>query len=159
MLIPQQDRAGDEGLVGAVVDEVTVTVEAGKIGEFAKATHAADPVHTDPAAARESGFSSVAATPTHVVVAGHHRDQRGFVAALGLDITRIVVGSVEWEYTRPLVAGDRLTGVRRVVDDATREGKRGGTMRLVTLQTDWTGDDGAVALTQREVLVERGVAR
>ena len=32
-------------------------------------------------------------------------------------------------------------------------------VRAALLQTDWTGDDGAVALTQREVLVERGVAR
>ena len=156
MATPHRKAPGHDGLVGDVVDSVTFTVEAGKIGEFARATHATDPVHTDPAAARAAGFDAGAATPTHVVVAGHHRDQRGFVNALGLDISRIVVGSVEWEYARPLVAGDRLTGIRRVVGDATREGKRGGTMRLVTLQTDWTGDDGAVALTQREVLVERG---
>ncbi|MGB6244331.1 MULTISPECIES: FAS1-like dehydratase domain-containing protein [Gordonia] len=142
--------------VGGVLDQVEFTVEEGKIAEFARATHAADPVHTRTAAAVETGLAAIAATPTHVVVAGHHRDQQAFVAALGLAIERIVVGSVDWEYERPLVAGDRLTGTRRVVDDTVREGRRGGNMRLVTLETRWIDDRGDVAVTVREVLIERG---
>lgn len=141
---------------GDVLDVVSFEVEAGKVREFARATHAADPVHTDIGTASEAGFPSVPATPTHVVVAGHHRDQNEFVQALGLAIERVVVGSVEWEYARPLAVGDRLTGTRRKVDDTTREGKRGGTMRLVTLETDWVDAAGATVITQREVLIERG---
>ena len=138
---------------GTVLDVVSFEVEAGKVREFARATHAMDSVHVDPEAA---GYPGVLATPTHVVVAGHHRNQREFVAALGLAIERVVVGSVDWEYSRQLAAGDRLTGTRRVVDDTVREGKRGGTMRLVTLETRWVDAAGDVAVTQREVLVERG---
>ncbi|MCE0761968.1 MaoC family dehydratase N-terminal domain-containing protein [Pseudonocardia kujensis] len=37
--------------IGDVVDEVGFTVEEGKIDEFAAATTALDPVHSDPAAA------------------------------------------------------------------------------------------------------------
>ncbi|WP_454174826.1 FAS1-like dehydratase domain-containing protein [Gordonia sputi] len=143
---------------GSILDEVSVEIEAGKIREFATATRTTDPVHTDLAEAAESGFTALPATPTHVVVAGHHRNQHGFVAALGMDIARVVVGSVEWEYHRPLVAGDRVTGTRRIVEDTTRDGKRGGTMRLVTLETTWVDDEGKTAITQREVLIERGVA-
>ncbi len=142
--------------VGTVLDVVSFEVEAGKVREFARATHAEHPVHTDAEAASAAGFSSIPATPTHVVVAGHHRNQQEFVAALGLAIERVVVGSVEWDYTRPLVIGDRLTGTRRVVDDTTRDGRRGGTMRLVTLETSWVDDTGETAVTQREVLIERG---
>ncbi|GAB93582.1 FAS1-like dehydratase domain-containing protein, partial [Gordonia rhizosphera] len=127
-----------------------------KVREFATATHATDPVHTDAEAAARAGFGRIPATLTHVVVAGHHRNQQEFVKALGLTIERVVVGSVEWDYARPVVAGDRLTGTRRVVDDITREGKRGGTMRLVTLETTWVDADGDTAVTQREVLIERG---
>lgn len=140
---------------GDVLDEVTFTVEAGKIREFARATQAGDPVHTDPDAATRAGFDSPVATATHVVAAGHHRDQQAFVAALGMDITRIVVGSVNWEYHRPLLAGDHLTGTRRILSDTTKQGRRGGTMRLVELETTWnSGDDPVV--TQRETLIERG---
>ncbi|GGL17116.1 FAS1-like dehydratase domain-containing protein [Nocardia jinanensis] len=141
---------------GAVVDRVSFEVEAGKVREFAHATRATDAVHTDPQAAAAAGFARMPATPTHVVVAGHHRDQQQFVRDLGLAIERVVVGSVKWEYHRPLVAGDRLTGTRRVVADTTKEGKRGGTMRLVTLETSWVDDSGETAVTQREVLIERG---
>ncbi len=140
---------------GTVLDQVSFGVEPGKVREFARATHAADPVYTDADAATSAGFPSIPATPTHVVVAGHHRDQQQFVRDLGLAIERIVVGSVEWEYHRPLLVGDHVTGTRRVVDDTTREGKRGGTMRLVTLQTEWVDQHGDTVITQREVLIER----
>ncbi|QII07846.1 MaoC family dehydratase [Rhodococcoides fascians A25f] len=141
---------------GRVLDSVTLDVEAGKIREFARATRTTDAVHTDATAASRAGFDRLPATPTHVVVAGHQRDQKEFVRALGLAIERVVVGSVEWKYLRPLLAGDTVTGTRRVVDDTTREGKRGGSMRLVTLETTWADSSGQAVIIQREVLIERG---
>lgn len=140
-----------------ILDRVTFNIEAGKVREFARATFVQDPVHTDPRVALERGFGACPATPTHVVAAGHHRDQQQFVRDLGLKIERVVVGSVEWDYRRPLVAGDHVTGTRQVVEDTTRTGRRGGTMRLVTLETEWVDGDGLVAIVQREVLIERGV--
>jgi acyl dehydratase len=141
---------------GTVVDEVAIVVEHGKIREFVRATGVTDPVHTDPAAAAAAGFSSLPATATHVVVTGHQRDQRAFVDALGLDITRVVVGSVSWTFDRPLVAGDRLTARRTVVDDRTKETRAGTTNRLVTLETTFATPEGGIVARQREVLVERG---
>ena len=143
-------------LVGLLVDTVRFEVERGKIKEFARASHATDTIHTDQAEALRRNQRDVVATATHVVVAGHHRDQRAFVAALGLDLPRIVVGSTSWEYSRPLRAGDSLVGTRSVVADETRQSKNGSTMRLVTLETEYTDADGDVAVRQREVLIERG---
>jgi hypothetical protein len=131
--------------VGTVVDRVAFTVEHGKVLELVKATGVTDPAH------RERGL----ATATHVVVAAHHRDQQGFVDALGLDIARVVVGSVSWGYTRPLRVGDELVGTRTVVADETRAG-RSGTNRLVTLETEYADPTGSVLVRQREVLIERG---
>jgi acyl dehydratase len=145
-------------LPGTLVDEVQIDVERGKIREFARATQATDPVHTDPAFAQAAGHEDVLATATHVVVTGHQRDQRAFVAALGLDIARVVVGSVRWEYARPLVAGDRLIATRRVVQDESKPGSAGGTNRLVTLETEFVDSARTVAVRQREVLIERGAA-
>ena len=143
-------------LIGTVVDRVAFDVERGKIREFARATRAEDPVHTDPELAERSGFQDVLATGTHVVVSGHYRDQRGFVDKLGLELSRVVVGSASWRYRRALVAGDRLAGTRRVVADETRDGRKGGSLRLVTLETEFTDPLGEVVVTQREVLIERG---
>lgn len=131
-------------LVDTVVDTVAFAVEAGKVGELVRATRTQDPAHV------EHGL----ATATHVVVAAHHRDQRAFVTALGLDLARVVVGSVGWTYQRPLVVGDGLVGTRTVVADETREGS-GGTLRLVTLETVFVDQHDVVVVRQREVLVER----
>lgn len=141
---------------GTLVDEVEIEVERGKIREFVRATGVTDPVHTDETAARAAGFDDLPATATHVVVTGHQRDQQAFVDALGLDITRVVVGSVAWSYERPLVSGDRLVARRTVADDRTKASRGGGTNRLLTLETTFVAPDGAVVARQREVLVERG---
>jgi acyl dehydratase len=145
-------------LVGLTVDTVSFDVEAGKVREFARATRSIDGIHTDTAEAARRGSLTVLATATHVVVSGHHRDQKAFVERLGLDIRRIVVGSTAWEYSRPLRAGDSLTGVRTVVGDETKTSKGGTTMRLVTLETEYVDAAGEVAVRQREVLIERGAA-
>lgn len=146
-------------LPGDVIDRVEYDVERGKVREFTRATFTTDPVHTDLPAAREAGFDDVPATLTHTVVAGHQRDQRGFVDALGLALERVVVGSVTWTYLQPLIAGDHVIGTRRVVGDERREGKRGGTMRVVTLETEYVAADGEPVVRLEEVLIERGEQR
>ena len=139
-----------------LVDEVEIQVEPGKIREFVRATGVTDPVHTDVSAARSAGFDTLLATATHVVVAGHRRDQQAFVRRLGLDIRRVVVGSVSWSFERPLVAGDQLVARRTVVENRTKEGRGGAMNRLVTLETEFVSPDGTVVARQRDVLVERG---
>jgi acyl dehydratase len=143
--------------VGDVVDEVAFTVEEGKIREFARATAALDPVHTDPGAAATAGFATPPATATHVVVSGHHRDQRAMVERLGLALERVMVGGVRWRYHRPLVAGDRLRGVRRLVGDERVGGRDGRPpMRRLTLETAFVDAEGSTAVEWRETVLERG---
>ncbi|WP_312858036.1 FAS1-like dehydratase domain-containing protein [Pseudonocardia pini] len=144
-------------VVGDVVDEVAFTVEEGKVGEFARATAALDPVHSDSEAAATAGFTALAATPTHVVVSGHHRDQRAMVAHLGLALERVMVGGVRWRYHRPLVVGDRLRGTRRLVADEQVGGRSGRPpMRRLTLETAFVDAEGATAVEWQETVLERG---
>jgi acyl dehydratase len=146
----------DRSLVGTVVDEVTFAVEEGKVREFALAIKDPAARYRDHDAAAAEGFESVPAPPTFTVVAGHYRDAAVAVNKLGLDITRIVVGEVEWEYERPVLVGDRLHGRRVVTDIRSREGGRGGRMTLVTLETEFRDQHGEVAVRQRETLIEAG---
>jgi hypothetical protein len=93
---------------------------------------------------------------TFTVTAAHQRDANAAAARLGLDIARVVVGEVEWEYERPLLVGDVLHGRRLVSDVRRRQGSRGGAMTLVTLQTDFRDSRQGVVLRQRETLIETG---
>lgn len=142
-------------LIGTVVDTVSFEIERGKINEFVRATATEDLAHTDSEAAQRAGAPDVLATATHVVVAGHQRDQAGFVRRLGLDLARVVVGNVDWQFERALHAGDRLVGTRVVTADDTREARGGGTMRFVTLETEYRDTADEVPVRVREVLVER----
>lgn len=132
-------------MIGTVVDEFSFAVEDGKVREFARAIQ--DP--SDPVGGVPLTFTAVAA---------HYRDARAAVEKLGFDMKRVVVGEVEWQYSRPLVVGDRLSARRVVADVKTREGSRGGTMKLVTLETEFRDAAGDVALRQREVLIETGAS-
>ncbi len=141
---------------GRLVDDVTLDVERGKIREFVRATGTLDEVHRDRDAAEAAGFASIPAPLTFSVSVAHLRDQAAFVRELGLAIERIVVGSVSWEYHRPVLAGDELRALRRVESDESRTG-RSGPMRLITLVTEFTDPAGGLVVTHREVLIERGV--
>jgi acyl dehydratase len=142
---------------GRLVDEVTLPVERGKVREFVRATGASDPVHVDADAAAAAGFEAIPAPLTFSVSTAHLRDQQTFVRGLGLVLERIVVGSVSWEYRRPILVGDELRAVRRVESDESRAG-RSGPMRFVTLATEFTDQRGELVLVQREVLIERGIS-
>jgi hypothetical protein len=142
------------GHVTSFVDVVSFDVERGKIQEFARSTFAEDRVYIDPQAARLRGLPDVPATPTYVAVSLHQRDQRAWVAGLGLDIDRVVVGSVSWTFHRPLVAGDVVVGERRVISDRVKRGKQ-GTLRILMLQTDFVDETGDIVVTQVDQILER----
>jgi hypothetical protein len=149
------ETASDSDLVpGTVVERFAFDVEQEKIREFATAIK--DPAlryRSQKAAAAEE-FDRVPAPLTFSVVAGHYRDRVALVARLGLDIDRIVVGEVEWRYERPILAGDRLTGLCRVAEVRTKAGARGGAMTFVTLETEFRDQNGKVPIRQRELLIE-----
>lgn len=126
--------------IGFVVDSVSFPIEEGKLREFAIASGA------DPDAVLAAGVLP----PTFAAVAGHWRDQAAMVRVLDLDIRRVVIGGTEWEYGEPAWIGDRLSGERVVTDVAV---KASG-MLLLTLTTTLRKDDGAVAVTQRDTVIQ-----
>jgi hydroxyacyl-ACP dehydratase HTD2-like protein with hotdog domain len=129
----------DESHVGLVIDEVSFPVEEGKLREFSLAVgDGADP----------------ASVPlTFSTVAGHWRDQNAMVRKLGLDLPRILVGGVEWEYHAPVSVGDRLRG-RRTVAAVEHKQVRQGEMTLITLETRLHRGDGELAIVQRDTVIE-----
>ena len=126
----------DASHVGLVIDEVEFPIEEGKVREFAIAV----------------GDEDHRSVPlTFATVAGHWRDQGAMVQKLGLDLRRVVVGGSEWEYHAPVAIGERLCG-RRVVRAV--EAKKGGAMTLITLETRLHRSDGALAVVQRDTVIE-----
>ncbi|MFJ9868631.1 MaoC family dehydratase N-terminal domain-containing protein [Streptomyces sp. NPDC101165] len=101
----------DQSFVGRTYPS-TEPYEVGreKIREFAEAVGEANPVYSDPEAAKAFGHPDVIAPPTFVFAITYRA--AGAVIEdpqLGLDYSRVVHGSQKFAYTRPVRVGDRLT--------------------------------------------------
>ena len=110
---------------GDILERWDFTVESGKLREFAKAVQDTCDTRTD------------VAPPTFPVVASAVFVER-MIDRLGLDRTRTVHGEHTYEYLRPIRAGDALHCVARMIADETKVGNRGGTMRLITTEVEFT---------------------
>jgi hypothetical protein len=69
---------------------------------------------------------------------------------LGLDFSRVLHGSQEYEYVRPLQEGETLTCTLRI-DSIRVKGANG----FLSVVMDLVGDDGVTACTARSTLIER----
>jgi hydroxyacyl-ACP dehydratase HTD2-like protein with hotdog domain len=150
----------DPALEGQELETVSFVLDRSKLAELARAFHEDDPAWSDPRAARAQGFETIPAPPTATVLADHWRPGGALAhaEAAGIDVARLLHGEASWEYLRPLRVGDELTAVTVVSDLKTREGKRGGTMTFLTVETRFTDPDGALAAIRRDTLIETGAA-
>lgn len=123
-----------------------------KVREFARAVFATSPLNHDPAAAVEAGYRDVIAPPTFpVVVQQATLDQLLSDPDAGIDFSRIVHGEQRFSYSRPIVAGDELTGRLTVTNIRSAGGND-----MVTAETVIVDAVGAHVVTAISTLVVRG---
>jgi acyl dehydratase len=149
----------DASLIGRPLDEFPLPVDRSKVREFAKALFDEDPIYVDESAARDAGFGGIPAPLTFAAASMHFRDDLAlFQEHLGLDLRRVLHGESTWEYLAPIEAGDELVAHRRIADIATRPGKRGGEMTLITFEIDFVNQHGDTVLRERDVVIQTGAA-
>jgi acyl dehydratase len=136
-----------------------LTVEAGKVEEFARAIKDDNPAFRDAEAAVEQGFDAIPAPLTFSRLSRFKQfqsdDMEGYMGFdLGLDLQYAVHGEQEYEFNRVVTVGDTLTGTTTLADVSQREGSRGGTMTFFTLETEFTNQDGEQVVLARETVIE-----
>ncbi|MFC4139643.1 MULTISPECIES: MaoC family dehydratase N-terminal domain-containing protein [unclassified Microbacterium] len=120
-----------------------------KVREFARAVFADAPVHTDVDAARAAGYADVVAPPTFAMVIQDHTLQQ--LLALedsGIVLARTIHAEQRFTYTRPIVAGDELTGQLRVTGIRTLGGNA-----MITSEAEIADAGGAHVVTATSVLL------
>ena len=123
-----------------------------KIREFSRAVFATNPINLDAAAAQAAGYADVVAPPTFAVVI-----QEGTLSQLlaepdsGIELTRVVHGSQQFSYSRPIVAGDELTAQLSIESVKTL-----GANAMVTAVSTITDATGAHVVTATSMLVVGG---
>lgn len=148
----------DDAVKGRELPAVSFPVDRSKLMELGRSFFDPDPAWHDLEAARAAGFPDVPTPPTVTTLVDHWRAGGALetAAAIGADLARLLHGEAAWEYHTPVRIGDTLTATGVITDVTRREGKRGGTMTLVTIQTDFVNQDGVLAVRRRDTLIETG---
>ena len=156
-------------IIGTPTGTTVVTVERGKLAEFAAAVKDDSPVYRDTRAAADAGLQGIPAPPTYPFVMGNfgafpelQTDEapRGnpMGAVLGPLMAKgglILHGEQEFTYHRPVFAGDVLEG-RGTVVDAYRKESKGKTMTFVVVETAWSDQaTGEPVCTSRMNIIHR----
>lgn len=120
-----------------------------KVREFARAVFATDPQHTDPAAAQALGYADVVAPPTFAMVIQDFTLQQLLAEPdSGIALERTIHAEQRFAYSRPIVAGDELTGVLAVTAVRTV-----GKAAMVTSEAKISDASGAHVVTATSVLL------
>jgi acyl dehydratase len=123
-----------------------------KIREFARAVFSENPLNHDPDAALAAGYPDIVAPPTFAIVV-QERTLAQLLAEpdAGIDFTRVVHGDQRFSYTRPIVAGDKLTATLTVTSVKSLGGHS-----MVTSESAIVDASGAHVVTATSTLVVRG---
>jgi acyl dehydratase len=141
-------------LVGREYPGLVYEVGREKIREFAAAVGETNPIYHDPEAAKEAGLPEQVAPLTFPTVLHLKSGPRVVMDPdLGLNYALVVHGTQEFEYRRPIVAGDVLTATPRIADISTK-----GRHEFLTIETPMTDPHGELICVARATLISRGTA-
>jgi MaoC dehydratase-like protein len=137
----------DRSQIGQWGPEMTMHVELGKIREFARAVK-----DDNPAFAGERPL----APPTFLMTVAHWSEgaMSGGVRAVKFDMRRLLHGEQEFEYLKPIRAGDVLTVRSRTKDVFEKQGSRGGKMVFVLMESEYRNQHGEVVAYSRNTLIQ-----
>ena len=145
----------NRGVIGKEFPPYTVTVERGKIKEFARAIGDLNPFYLDDRVGAASEWGDVIAPPTFATT---FRDDISnyddFLRELGTDISRLLHGEQEFELHRPVQPGQTYLCRTRVADVYEKTGKS-GPMGFVVRETSITDRTNELVGTMRSVTVVR----
>lgn len=120
-----------------------------KVREFARAVFADAPLHTDADAARALGYADVVAPPTFaMVIQDQTLQQLLSEPGSGIELARTIHAEQRFAYTRPIVAGDELSGRLKVTGIRTVGGNA-----MITSEAEITDAAGAHVVTATSVLL------
>jgi hypothetical protein len=141
-------------VIGKEYPPFPVTVERGRIKDFARAIGDENPFYTDDGVGAASEWGDVIAPPTFVTFRDDRADSTTLLRDLGVDISRVLHGEQEFEIHQQLRPGETYLCRTKVVDITEKSGKS-GPMAFVTRETAITDRQGEIAVTMRHITVVR----
>jgi acyl dehydratase len=144
----------NRGVIGMESPPFVITVERGRIKEFARAIGDDNPAYLDDRVGQASEWGDIIAPPTFLTTFRDGADSTAFLKALGTDISRVLHGEQEFEIHRPIRPGETFTCRSRVVDVYEKTG-RSGPMAFVVRETQVTDTTNEIVANVRHITVVR----
>ena len=142
----------NRGVVGKEYPPYAITVERGKIKEFARAIGDLNPFYLDDEVGRASAWGDIITPPTFPI---SFRDETGVLLRdLGTDVSRLLHGEQEFEIFRQLRPGETYLCRSKVLDLYEKTGKS-GPMGFVIRETAVTDADNEIVAKMRSITVVR----
>jgi acyl dehydratase len=143
-------------MIGRVLSTGSATVSAEHVAEFARALGDPNPLYVDPEAARRGRVGTLVTPPTYPIAFMTQAMAGGLdtFLELGLDFMTLVHGEQEFEYARPIRAGETLTLTGRIADVYEKSGTS-GTLDFVVLETEARDAEGRPVFFSRNTLISR----
>ena len=142
----------DRSAIGKKTSTCTMEVEKGHIRRFARAIGDENPLYHDEEYARKSRYGGIVAPPTFPTVFGFE----GGRVLEGLDISysRLLHGEQEYEYFKPIMAGDTISFATEITDVMEKKGKS-GVMDIITSEMTGHNQNGDKVFVGRSTVVIR----
>jgi hypothetical protein len=140
-------------VIGKEYPPYVVTVERGKIKEFARAIGDSNPFHLDDQIGAASAWGDIIAPPTFATTF-RHEDGGAMLRDLGTDISRVLHGEQEFELFRQIRPGETFLCRPRVLDVYEKTG-RSGPMAFVVRETVITDRANEIVAKMRHITVVR----
>ncbi|MDR1316852.1 MAG: MaoC family dehydratase N-terminal domain-containing protein [Spirochaetales bacterium] len=134
---------------GKQIAAFTFEVDRSKIRELCAAIGDANPVFTDPQAAKKEGYADTPAPLTFaslITFCGYPGIWQS-MCEMGIDIKRLLHAKEEYEYFAPIYPGDKLNAV--ICVDALR----GGAMEMASFKTTYTRGGQPVLIARMTIIV------
>jgi acyl dehydratase len=141
----------DRSLIGRESEPTVHEIEKGAIRRFAEALGDPNPVYVEEVAARAAGSPTLVAPATFAVAL---TSNERFRHSLDLGTRSILHSEQQFEYARPIVAGDRIT-VRSKVADVQERAGASGPMDVIVIEDEGRDDQGAIVFRTRATLILR----
>ena len=142
------------GVIGKEYAPYVVTVERGKIKEFARAIGDLNPFYMDDRVGQASEWGDVIAPPTFATTFRDEAASEALLRDLGTDISRVLHGEQEFEMVRPIQPGQTYLCRTKVLDVYEKTGKS-GPMAFVVRETTITDRSNEIVGTMRHITVVR----
>lgn len=145
----------DPTIIGKRLEPSSLTIDAGRLKFFAKATGATDPVYSNEDAARASGHDTLPVPPTFLFnIELESPDPFLWLADLGVDLRMILHGSQRFDYHSVAHAGETLIASPTIADVFS---KKGGALEFIVKNTEVTRADKSLVATLASTIVVQNV--